>query len=134
MRILLDTHVLLWSMTDDARIPEHIRTVIGNAGNDIFFSLASVWEVAIKHTSKPEVMPISEEFFMNCCLQSGFTLLPIEAKHIIAIKSLHRENNAPSHKDPFDKLLISQAKTESMTFITHDKLLPYYNESCIFSF
>ncbi len=108
--------------------------MIGSSRNNIFFSLASVWEVAIKNMSKPKVMPISDEYFIDDCLQSGFRMLPIEAKHILTVKTLSRFNNAPQHKDPFDRLLIAQAKAGEMTFVTHDKLLPYYDEPCILYF
>lgn len=131
MKLLLDTHVLLWTIAKDDLLPDNARVLIGNEENDIFFSLASVWEVAIKHASKPGKITFSEDDLLKYCIQSGFIMLPIEAKHIQAIKSLQRNADAPPHKDPFDRLLIAQAKTEGMTFITHDKLLPDYEEPCI---
>ncbi len=132
MKLLLDTHVLLWTIAREDLLPENARSLIGNENNDVFFSLASVWEVAIKYASKPDKIPLSEDDLIKYCIQSGFIMLPIEARHIQAIKSLQRNEDAPPHKDPFDRLLIAQAKTEGMTFITHDKLLPDYEESCIF--
>ena len=131
MRILLDTHILLWTIAKNDRLPVKARKLIGNEENDIFFSLVSVWEVAIKHVIKPQDMPISEEDFAKYCLASKFIPLSVEMKHIFALKTMQRANHAPTHKDPFDRLLIAQAKTEDMLFITHDKLLPYYEEPCI---
>ena len=123
MKILLDTHILLWTIAQKDRLPPKAQNLIGNEQNDIFFSLVSVWEVAIKHIVKPQDMPISEEDFAKYCFESKFNLLSLEMKHIFAFKTLQRADNAPVHKDPFDRLLIAQAKTENMKFITHDKLL-----------
>lgn len=132
MKLLLDTHVLLWTIAREDLLPENARSLIGNGNNDVFFSLASVWEVAIKHTVKPNKIPFSEDDLLKYCIQSGFIMLPIEARHIQAIKTLQRNTDAPPHKDPFDRLMIVQAKIEGMTFITHDKLLSAYEEPCVF--
>ena len=134
MKLLLDTHVLLWTITEDELISPEVRELIGDEDNDIFFSMASVWEVALKHAVKPDKIPFSEEELVKYCLKSRFIMLPIELRHISTVKTLSRTDSAPPHKDPFDRLLIAQAKVEGMTFVTHDKLLPYYEESCIFHF
>ncbi len=131
MKLLLDTHVLLWTIARDDLLPEKAHLLIGDVDNDVFFSLASVWEVAIKHASKPDKVPLSEDDLLRYCIQSGFIMLQIDAKHIQAVKTLRRSAEAMPHKDPFDRLLIAQAKTEGMTFVTHDKLLPDYDEPCI---
>ena len=131
MKILLDTHLLIWVFADDERISKNARNLIGNAQNEIFFSVASVWEIAIKCGIKASNIPFSDEEFVNYCRQSKFKMLPVEPEHIFALKTLEREKDAPPHKDPFDRLLIAQAKSENMIFLTHDKLLPYYNEPCI---
>ena len=68
---------------------------------------------------------------MDNCSLSGFKQLSIRSNHILNIKSLKRNSDSPKHNDPFDRLLISQAKTDGFIFLTHDSLLPYYNESCI---
>ncbi len=131
MNMLLDTHVLIWTFTNDVRIGEKGRNLIGSSQNEIFFSLASVWEVAIKHTVRPDSMPVSDNEFLDYCVQSGFKELPIMASHILALKTLRRQENTPIHKDPFDRILIAQAKTEGMHFLTHDKLLSFYVEPCV---
>ncbi|MBR4569465.1 MAG: type II toxin-antitoxin system VapC family toxin [Candidatus Riflebacteria bacterium] len=131
MKILLDTHIALWAISDDEKIPLNFIKIINNPENEIFYSLVSVWEVAIKHYVKPEIMPITEEQFIDNCYKSGFKQLAIRSNHILNIKSLKRNNDAPKHNDPFDRLLISQAKTDSFLFLTHDSLLADYNESCI---
>ena len=131
MKILLDTHILIWVFADDERISKTAQKIIGSSKNEIFFSVASVWEVAIKYGLKASDMPFSDEEFVNYCLQSNFKMLSIKPEHILALKTLKREKNAPPHKDPFDRILIAQAKLEDMIFLTHDKLLPHYNEPCI---
>ena len=131
MKVLLDTHIVLWAISDDDKLPPNFIKIINDSENEIFYSLVSVWEVAIKHYIKPEVMPITEEQFMDNCSLSGFKQLSIRSNHILNIKSLKRNRDSPKHNDPFDRLLISQAKTDGFIFLTHDSLLPYYNESCI---
>ncbi len=131
MKILLDTHIVLWAITDNEKIPHNFIKIINNPENDIYYSLVSVWEIAIKHYIKPELMPISEEQFVDSCFMSGFKQLTVNTNHIFNIKNLKRDSNAPKHNDPFDRLLISQAITDNFLFLTHDALLSYYNESCI---
>ena len=82
---------------------------------------------------KPENMPVSEEDFVRLCQDTGFTRLPIEAGHIFLLKTLSRPNDAPKHNDPFDRILVAQAKAEGIMFLTHDSLIPYYDEPFIIS-
>ena len=82
---------------------------------------------------KPENMPVSEEDFVRLCQDTGFTRLPIEAGHIFLLKTLSRPNDAPKHNDPFDRMLLAQAKCEKLILITHDTLIPYYKEGCVMS-
>lgn len=99
--------------------------------NKIYYSVASVWEVAIKHSIKPEQMPMPEEEFVKLCRETGFTRLPLEDEHIFAVKTLARPAEAPKHNDPFDKILLAQAKCEKISFLTHDSLIPYYGEDFV---
>ena len=78
-------------------------------------------------------MPISEQEFVELCERVGFAQLSITVEQICLISSLKRPENAPSHNDPFDRLMIAQAKREKLKFITHDTLIPWYNEPCIYS-
>lgn len=80
---------------------------------------------------KPESMPISEEEFVELCDNTGFTRLPIEAAHIFMLKTLIRSKDAPKHNDPFDRMLLAQAKYKCLNLITHDSQLPYYGENCV---
>ena len=82
MRILLDTHIALWAIADTSKLSDEVTELLEKESNEVFYSMASVWEVAIKHIIKPENMPVSEEEFVRLCEDTGFTRLPIEAGHI----------------------------------------------------
>ncbi|MCM1569583.1 MAG: type II toxin-antitoxin system VapC family toxin [Roseburia sp.] len=131
MKIWLDTHILLWALSNDARLPDKARKLIENEENEIYYSIVSLWEVEIKHLTHPDAMTISAEELTEYCEQSGFQKVLIREKHIFALAGLEREEGALSHKDPFDRMLICQAATENMIFVTHDSLLSGYNEPCI---
>ena len=124
MKILLDTHILLWTISNDLKLPEKARKLIENEENEIYYSIVSLWD-------HPDAMPVSAEKLAEYCEQSGFQRILIREKHIYALAGLKREENAPPHKDPFDRMLICQASTENMMFITHDSLIPGYNDPCI---
>lgn len=133
MRILLDTHIALWAIADTAKLPDEVIKILEKESNEVFYSVASVWEVAIKHKIKPENMPVSEEDFVALCEKTGFTRLPIKTDHIFLLKTLVRADNAPKHNDPFDRMLLSQAKYEKLKLLTHDSQFPYYGENCVMS-
>lgn len=131
MKILLDTHILLWTLSNDARLPKKARKLIENTENEIYYSIVSLWEVEIKYLTHPAVMPISAKELTEYCKQSGFQMVSIRENHIFALAGLAREKNTPPHKDPFDRMLICQASMENMLFVTHDSLISGYNEPCI---
>lgn len=131
MKILLDTHILLWAISNDDRLSEKARKLIENADNEIFYSIISIWEVELKRIAHPDVMPVSAQQVADYCQQSGFQSLMLKEKHIYTLTGLKREETAPPHKDPFDRILICQASTENMMFVTHDSLMLGYNEPCI---
>lgn len=131
MKMLLDTHIALWAIADTAKLSETAVKLLESKDNEVFYSVASVWEVAIKHKIRPEQMPVSEEAFTDLCQTTGFVELPIKTGHIFTLKTLVRQETAPKHNDPFDRMLLAQAKYERLKFITHDSMLPYYEEDCI---
>ena len=131
MKLLLDTHIALWAISDSKRLSGDIRTLLENEDNAVYYSVASVWEVAIKRKIHPDQMPMDEEVFVSLCEESGLERLDIRLPHIFALKGLTRQEAAPRHNDPFDRILIAQAKTEEMTMITHDSLLAGYGEECV---
>jgi PIN domain nuclease of toxin-antitoxin system len=121
MRILLDTHIILWAVTDSPKLPEAAREMIQNERNQIYFSSASIWEVAIKHSLAPEQLPVSSRDLLRYVEQSGYEELPVSAEHAVAVEAL-----LPVHKDPFDRILVAQAGAEPMRLLTHDRLLEKY--------
>lgn len=133
MRLLLDTHILLWALSDDARLSEKARKLLGNRENEIYYSLISLWEIELKRLAHPEQMDFTAEQVSGYCSASGFYKLPVGEDHIFCLRKLKRPKTAPAHKDPFDRMLICQAMTENMLLLTHDQLLPDYNEPCIYS-
>ncbi len=133
MKILLDTHIALWAIADSKKLVSGVKTILESVENEIYYSTASVWEVAIKHKLHPDKMPLSEQQFVEFCEKAGFMQLCITVEQIYLLSTLERPENAPSHNDPFDRLMIAQAKKEKMKFITHDTLIPWYNEPCIYS-
>ena len=125
MKILLDTHIMLWTMTDDEQLPQKARELIENEDNEIFFSIISLWEIQIKHILHPKQMENST-VIARYCHESDFELINLSERAIEILPDLKRPDSAPRHKDPFDKMLICQAVAEEMTFLTHDSLLSDY--------
>ncbi|MBO4859527.1 MAG: type II toxin-antitoxin system VapC family toxin [Treponema sp.] len=127
--VLLDTHIILWAMTKDVKLNTKMRDIILNPNNRIFYSIASMWEVQIKYARKK--LPISGVEFMHYCEQSGYHKLPVDDLHVVELANLVRDESAPPHNDPFDKIMLSQAKAEGFTFLTHDPFFRGYNEPCV---
>ncbi len=90
-----------------------------------------LWEVALKHAARPENVKFSGREFAEYCRQAGYIPLALGNEHVFAAELLRRKEGAAHHADPFDRILIAQAKTEGMKFLTHDKLLSGYDEDCI---
>jgi PIN domain nuclease of toxin-antitoxin system len=123
VNFLVDTHIALWALADDERLPKAARDLIADKRNRIFASVASMWEVAIKRSIKPDRMPIGGVEFLHFCEEAGYESLPIRERHMIALESM------PSiHADPFDRILVAQARAESLVFITHDDALAGYGD------
>jgi len=127
MKLLLDTHVFLWWVSDAAELSDAARTAISDPGNTCYLSLASCWELAIKSSiGKLKLKKPVERFVSEQMQQNGFLLLNIELRHVAKV-----ENLALHHRDPFDRLLVTQAKTERMTLVTADAVLSDYGIRCI---
>lgn len=131
MKVLLDTHIALWYLNGDEKLPERARMIIDDWHNVVYVSSVSIWEIEIKHIIHPCQMQSSGADVASKCLRAEFVELPLRNKHIQHLSNLKRKDGCPSHKDPFDKILISQAKSENMMFLTHDSLLADYEESCV---
>lgn len=122
MKILLDTHILLWWMADDKRLPRPARLAIEDPANPVFVSIASLWETAIKFSLKRVVA--DPETLRDAAERDGFSLLPIEPRHCSAVARLPHY-----HNDPFDRLLVAQALVEPMRLLTHDSQLARYSDT-----
>lgn len=118
MKLLLDTHVLLWSLTDDPRISA-IRKRLLAADNDVFFSVASLWEIAIKVSLGK--LQADATAVRDAAIEGGFVELPILGQH-----TLHVGEMPWHHRDPFDRLLVAQASAEPMRLLTADEQLLVY--------
>ena len=116
MRILLDTHILLWWLTGDKRLPRAAEDLIANPDNDVFASAASIWEIAIKSAlGRIRSDPVEIEAALG---QAGLAELPVTARHAVQVFRLPLH-----HRDPFDRILLAQSLAEPMRLITHDKTL-----------
>ena len=133
MSILLDSHILIWALTDDPRLSERAKRYILDPENYIYYSVVSVWELTIKHMLYPEEITFTGAELADFCEDAGFTPLEMTVDDVVTLETLKRPSAAPKHKDPFDRMLICQAKAQEMVFLTHDELLPYYNEKCVVS-
>ena len=126
MNLLLDTHVALWAITDSPKLPPHARTLIQAPTSIIWVSVASVWEIAIKHALGRGDMPVSSQEAIGYFHESGYRFLAIEAEHAAAVEALPAH-----HQDPFDRLLVAQALVEPMRLMTHDPLVSLYSDTII---
>lgn len=132
MKILLDTHILIWIHEASPKLTEYAIDLIKNPKNTVYFSTINIWETEIKNKKNPNEFTLTGEMLLSLSLQAGFKCLDIKTNHALALKTLHYSNEAPQkHSDPFDRMLLCQAKTENMLLMTHDELIPYYNEKCV---
>jgi len=121
MKLLLDTHLLLWVAQGSERLSKQARTLIADPDNELLFSAASVWEVAIKRGLGREEFKVDPRLLRRGLFDNGYGELPIVSEHVVAIESL-----PPLHKDPFDRLLVAQATVEGITLLTTDTLVAQY--------
>ncbi len=132
MKYLLDTHIMLWLVGESKKFPDKVKELISDKANRTYYSTISIWEAAIKRLVHPDkITKLTPNELVNFCKEAGLLELPLKLEYVYTLETLTRPDNAPPHKNPFDRMLISQAKSEGMTFITHDVLLPYYNGPCI---
>ena len=123
MKALLDTHVFLWWIMDDARLSLYIRDFIADEGNDLFLSSASCWEIAIKTKIGRLKLPDNpEKFIPDQMIANNISGLPIQLVH-----ALHVYNLPDHHRDPFDRILVAQSRIEKIPIITNDHLFADYD-------
>lgn len=121
MKLLLDTHLLLSAAGEPRQLSPKVRNLIDNANNQLFFSAASIWEVAIKRALGRSDFQADPRLLRRGLLDNGYGELPIASEHVVAIETL------PSvHKDPFDRVLIAQATVEGIQLLTMDTVVAKY--------
>ena len=121
MKILLDTHLLLWAAGQPHRLSVGARKLIDNPANELFFSAASIWEIAIKRGLGRNDFQADPRLLRRGLLDNGYGELPILSEHVVAIDSL-----PPIHKDPFDRLLVAQTTVEGISLLTADSIVAKY--------
>ena len=122
MRLLLDTHTFLWWISDDPQLSATAREIISEGGNELFFSAASGWEIAIKAQIGKLKLPSNlEQFIGEQLLQNAINTLPVQLSHTLHVYTL-----PPLHRDPFDRLLISQSQLEQLPILTADVQFQQY--------
>ena len=126
MRFLLDTHVLLWALASPKRLPKPIFDLLETTGNDVLFSSASIWEIAIKAQLLRAEFGVDAATIIDAARETGFTELAVSAQHAASVSTLPLH-----HKDPFDRMLISQAMTEPARLITADRALGAYSKDLV---
>lgn len=126
MRLLLDTHIVLWALTDDRRLGALARKLIADPANEVYVSAATIWELAIKHALRRTSLPVSGTAVIDYCTQARYQFLDVRPLHAAAVETL-----PALHGDPFDRMLIAQALTEPMRLITHDRTLAAYTDTVI---
>lgn len=121
MKLLLDTHLLLWAAAKPDRLSADALALIGAPENELFFSAASLWEIAIKRGLGRDDFQVNPRLLRRGLLDNGYGELPIGSEHAVAIDSL-----PPIHKDPFDRMLVAQATVEGITLLTADSWVAQY--------
>jgi PIN domain nuclease of toxin-antitoxin system len=123
MKFLLDTSTFLWMITDDKKLSKKAKNIIIDGENELFFSSVSAWEISIKYKLGKLNLPDSPEIFIPEQIKSNFLIvLPLYLSHALSIYNL-----PDIHKDPFDRMLISQAKQENLVILTTDSEIEKYN-------
>ena len=120
MKLLIDTHLLLWAAADT--LPVKATSYFANNENALFFSSASIWEVIIKRgLNRPDFQVDPIAFYWGL-LNNGYTEIAVNSRHALAVADLPQ-----IHKDPFDRILVAQAKTEGLALLTADKIVATYS-------
>ena len=121
MKLLLDTHLLLWAAAHPERLSAQARELIEAPDNELVFSAASLWEIAIKRGLGRSDFQLEPRVLRRALIDNGYVELPITGEHALVIDEL-----APLHKDPFDRMLIAQACCEGITLLTANAAVAQY--------
>ena len=126
MKLLLDTHILLWAAGQPDRLPLGVPKMLEDPQNELVFSVASLWEIVIKRSLGRSDFQVDARLLRRGLLENGYRELEINGEHAVAVEGL-----PPIHKDPFDRILVAQALVEPMRLITHDPLVALYSDTII---
>jgi PIN domain nuclease of toxin-antitoxin system len=121
VKLLLDTHLLLWAAANDRRLPPAARALIESRENEPLFSAASLWEIVVRGGLGRDDFRVNARLLRRALVQNGYSELPITSEHAIAIETL-----PAIHRDPFDRMLVAQATIEGVTLLTSDRIVARY--------
>ncbi|MBR0439575.1 MAG: type II toxin-antitoxin system VapC family toxin [Bacilli bacterium] len=130
MKLLLDTHVIIWALTDSPRLPLSIRDMIIDENNEIYISTVSLWEIAIKHKTHPDIFGFDAETIKQYCMRAGYIFLSVNIDNISILEKM----DLSIHKDPFDQMLVAQSQSSNMRLLTHDDKLKLFNTGFVEAF
>ncbi|WP_332691482.1 type II toxin-antitoxin system VapC family toxin [Bosea sp. (in: a-proteobacteria)] len=123
MKLLLDTHLLLWAAGRPDLLSAEALALIGDTGSELTFSAVSLWEVAIKNALGRADFSVNLRALRRGLLENGYREVPVLGEHALALETL-----PPHHRDPFDRMLVAQARIEGITLLTSDATLARYGE------
>jgi PIN domain nuclease of toxin-antitoxin system len=124
MKLLLDTHAILWWLEDDPRLGPSARALISQGDAELLVSIASLWEISIKHSIGK--LRVSAALVASRLAESDIAILPIKVTHLSELERLPLH-----HRDPFDRMLVAQALVEPAQLMTNDDLIHHYGVPCI---
>ena len=122
MKLLLDTHLILWAASSPERLPRKALDLLSDNENELFFSAANLWEITIKNGLGRADFKVDVSVLRRGLLDNGYNEIAITSQHAIAVSGLQ-----DIHRDPFDRVLVAQAITEGITLLTADKLVAKYS-------
>lgn len=121
MKLLPDTHILLWAAGQPEKLSGTARTLLSDEGNELLFSAASIWEISIKSGLGRDDFSADARLLQRGLLDNGWQELPVHARHAVSVQDL-----PPIHKDPFDRILVAQAMAEGVLLVTSDSIVAKY--------
>jgi PIN domain nuclease of toxin-antitoxin system len=123
LNLLLDTHLLLWAASEPKHLSAKARTLLLDPSNQLIFSAASLWEISIKNGLERPDFNVDPRRLWRMLLVNGYRELPVTSEHTVAVNDL-----PPLHKDPFDRILVAQARVEGLTLLTADQIVAKYGD------
>lgn len=123
MNLLLDTRLLLWAASEPQRLSAKARALLLDPSNQLVFSSASLWEITIKNGLERSDFSVDPRRLWRMLLVNGYREISVTSEHAVAVNDL-----PPLHKDPFDRILVAQARIEGLTLLTADKMVAKYGE------